>query len=195
MVKPHNWPLIAVLSGAVFGTPFIVAKADWGGGGGGVSSVNGCTTTCSVTPGNFVGSFTVATLPTCNGTTTPYGSVAYVTDLGGGANNAKCIANAWQHFSLGVPTTSSATSGTINVTPLVSAPIWQLTGTVLIGNTLTMSVSTTNLYPGYQLKVIGPPSLLGTILLTVTGTGINLPILSGAKSEYFWNGTALVQTQ
>lgn len=37
MRKQRNWALIAILSGALFGTPFLVAKADWGGGGGGVS--------------------------------------------------------------------------------------------------------------------------------------------------------------
>jgi hypothetical protein len=176
-----------------------LSQAQFSGGvGGGVASVNGCTTICTVQPGNFIGNFTVANLlaqKPCDGVTVPYGSVAYVTDLGGGANNAKCINNAWQHFTLGVPTTNSSTSGTVTVTPLVSAPIQQLTGTVILGSTLTMSISTTNLYPGYQLNVVGPPSILGSIVLTVLGTGVNLPILSGAKSAYVWNGTALVQIQ
>jgi hypothetical protein len=70
-----------------------------------------------------------------------------------------------------------------------------MTGTVLISTTLTLSISTTNLYQGYILYVIGPPSVLGTVVVTVLGTGVNLPLLTGGKSAFVWNGTALVQIQ
>lgn len=162
----------------------------------GVASVNGCTGNCTVQPGNFVGTYQVGTLPSCNNTTTPYGSIAYVTDLGGGANNAKCIAGAWQHFTMGVPGSSAAASGTVTITPLVSPPILQLTGTIALATTLTLQIQTANLYPGYQVTIIAPPTILGSLLMTVQGVaGLNLSILGGARSSYVWNGTTLVQTQ
>lgn len=160
-----------------------------------VQSINGCRGICTVQPGNFVGTYQVATLPACDNTTTPYGSIAYVTDLGGGANNAKCINGAWQHFTLGIPATNNSTSGTVTVTPLLSAPIQQLTGNILISTTLTMTISTANLYPGYIIYVVAPSSVLGTLLVGVAGTGVTLPLVTGARSAFVWNGTTLVQIQ
>src|ERR1700761_3558320 len=113
MTLPNRTVLAIVLSLLVWGAfadPFVPSQPL------GVTSVNGQNGAVTVQPGNFIGSFTVATLlatKPCDGVTVPFGSVAYVTDLGGGANNAKCINNAWQHFTLGIPTTNASTSGTV----------------------------------------------------------------------------------
>lgn len=186
IVPPQAWASTSFAQGLGYNVPPVTVPF--------VSTVNNCSGICSVQPGNFVGDFTVATLPTCNGTATTYGSVAYATDLGGGANNVKCINNFWQHFSLGTPqANSNTTTSTIAWTPLVSAPIQQLTGTVAALNTVTLQMSTTGLYPGYEGCVIAPPSVLGIINLTISGSGINLGILGGTHNCYVYNGTALVQ--
>lgn len=157
-----------------------------------VQSVNGCTAICNF-PVN-IGPKTIAALPACDNSTTLYGSVAYVTDLGGGANNVKCVNGFWQHFTLGTPqTNSNTTTSTVSWTPLTNAPIQQLTGTISLANTVTMQIQTTNLYPGYEGCVIAPPSILGVLNLTVAGTGINIGLLGSAHSCFVWNGTALVQ--
>lgn len=166
----------------------------------GVSSINGCQGVCTVQPGNFIGSFTVATLPTCNGTSIPYGNIAYVTDLGGGGNNVKCLnalgVNAWTHFNYGIPGAISAASGTVPVTPLISPPIMQLTGTIALATTLTLQLQTANLYPGYDFYVVAPATVLGSIVATVQGvSGLSLNILGGSTHHYSWNGTTLITLQ
>ena len=195
-----------------------------GGGGGGVSqsyvdnaittlrnlvpslapvqSVNTSTGNVVVQPGNFIGSFTVANLLSqkpCDGSAVPYGSIAYVTDLGGGANNVKCLGtngvNAWQHFSLGTPSTNStnfSTTQTVTWTPLVSPPVQQLTGTIATLVTVTLQIQTQNLYPGYQGCVITPPTLLGILQIQVQGLAA-VSLLAGTHSCWIYNGTALVQ--
>lgn len=148
---------------------------------------------------NYIGQFTVATLPSC-GTTAAFGSIAYVLDLGGGGNNAKCLnaggVSAWTHFNYGIPGPISANSGTVPVTPLISPPIMQLTGTIGLATTLTLQLQTQNLYPGYDFYVIAPATVLGSIATTVQGvTGLNLSVLGGSTHHYSWNGTTLVTLQ
>jgi hypothetical protein len=161
----------------------------------GQTSVNGCTGSCTVQPGNFIGTYTVATLPACNGTTTQYGYVAYVTDLGGGANTAKCVAGYWQHFTLGAPVTITSTAS-MTITPLSSAPIMILNnGALTVTQTLTLSTS--NLYPGYILyvKKVGALGLLGSIGVTLLGSGVTLPVLGSSTSIFVYDGTTLQQIQ
>lgn len=73
---------------------------------------------------------------------------------------------------------SNATTGTLNLVPLVTPPIYDLLGT-LTGN-MTINVSTTNAYIG-QEQVIRSRGLLGIFGITLSGLigGATLPLLQG----------------
>lgn len=82
---------------------------------------------------------------------------------------------SWQPQRPEYNLTSSSTSGTITLTPLVSPPTLRLAGT-LIGN-LTVTPSTTNAYIGQRFRVI-QNSTLGLFTTSITGLiGSNITLL------------------
>lgn len=83
--------------------------------------------------------------------------------------------------------TSAATSGTVNIIPLVTPPVLRATGT-LLGN-LTLSMSTTNAWIGQRQTVVNN-SVLGIFAATLTGlVGSNLTILGGGSQTVVYGST------
>lgn len=75
--------------------------------------------------------------------------------------------------------TSAATSGVVTVTPLVTPPVLDLTGT-LLGN-ITPTLSSANAWIGQQ-QLIRARGILGIFGITLAGLvgGGTVPILTGA---------------
>jgi hypothetical protein len=137
-----------------------------------------------------LGTYTIATLPTCNAGS--QGKYAFATDLGGGADTVLCDGTYWKHIRLGSPSIVAATAGTIAITPLTSAPLILVQGTIT--GTMSLAISTTNLYPGYILYVRVPGAITGALGVSVGG-GASLPILGNTTSMFVWDGTTLQRMQ
>lgn len=74
---------------------------------------------------------------------------------------------------------NTATSGTVNIIPLVTPPTLRLTGT-LLGN-MSITPTTTNAFVGQQQRVI-MDGVLGVFAATITGLiGSNLTLLGGGS--------------
>lgn len=147
----------------------------------------------SIVPGGAIlpGVYTIASLPTPD---LDYrGKYAFVTDLGGGPDMAICDGTNWKHIRLGVPATMSNASGTVTLTPLVSAPISIMTGNIL--TSLTLSVASAGLYPGYMAYVRRPGLLVGALGIQLAAGGGSLPILGSSTSVFVYDGTQLQQVQ
>lgn len=137
-----------------------------------------------------LGSYTVDTLPLCAAET--QGRYAFATDLGGGADTVLCDGTSWKHIRLGAPFNITATGGTVTVTPLKSAPVLFITGSIL--TTMTLQLDTTNLYPGYILYVRVPGALTGSLGIKLLG-GAVIPIVGNSTSIFIYDGTALQRIQ
>lgn len=76
--------------------------------------------------------------------------------------------------------TSTQTSGTMNLVPLVNAPEIALQSTLL--GALNLALSTSNVWPGCQFRVRAPASI-GLFSLTFTGLigGLTSTILGGSE--------------
>jgi hypothetical protein len=115
------------------------------------------------------------------------GKYARVTDLYGSADEVmRCSSNGtsyyWRPQRTDYAITSTATSGAITLTPLLSAPQQFFTGT-LLGN-MTVTPSATNAWPGAQFTLT-MNGILGLFSLTVNGLiGSSVPILTGTTRVF-----------
>lgn len=136
------------------------------------------------------GTYQIATLPPAAQNQAKY---AFVTDLGGGADMVISDGANWKHIRLGAPDTISAVSGTVTITPLASAPIQMVTGSIL--TSLLLSISSTNLYQGYMCYIRRPGVLIGSLGIQLAAGGATLPILGSATSVFVYDAGQLVQVQ
>lgn len=85
----------------------------------------------------------------------------------------------WRPQRTDYATQNASTSGTVTLTPLLSAPQQIITGTLLGGMNITPSA--TNAWPGAQFEIINN-GILGLFSINITGlTGGTLPILGGGR--------------
>lgn len=110
---------------------------------------------------------------------THLGKYARVTDLWGSVDEImRCSSDGvtyyWRPQRTDYAVTSTATSGTMNLVPLISAPEIALQST-LVGN-MTLALSSVNVWPGCQFKVRSPSSI-GIFSLQFTG------LIGGAVSN------------
>lgn len=144
--------------------------------------------------------YTIATLPVCSAATA--GRTAYVTDLGGGADNVSCrgtvgaTAGYWGHIRFGQPA-AIASCDSVTITPLASAPVENLTcSTFQLGFSVT--VVPNNLYPGEEFY-INTPSTLGGVITTIGVNIQNAPsnsainMTAGKSYHLIYDGTKLQQ--
>lgn len=110
---------------------------------------------------------------------------ARVTDLYGQANSVMvCEASNglyyWRPQRADFANSSAATGGTVTLTPLVTAPILFLTGSLL--SNMTITPSATNAWPGATFTVVnnGVLNLLGININNLIGGG-TVPLLSGGS--------------
>lgn len=182
------------LAAALFAPPALAQIISGGSPTDGGVPISAAQMAASIsTASSFLGQYTVATIPACS--TTNYGKLAYVSDLGGGANNVKCVTGYWEHLTDGVPAINATTTNA-TITPLASAPI-QIFSATGLSVAQTITVSTTNLYPGYKLTIRKPGviSLGGSLGVMLAGTGTTLPVLGSSTSIFVYDGTALQQIQ
>lgn len=146
------------------------------------------------------GPFTVNTatlpqvpLPACNAATA--GKLAYVSDLGGGADNVKCRGvtgsgtGAWLpvgNSSIPAPISSCST---IPVNPLVTSAIQKVTcSTLATGSAVNVLNSAS--FAGYQFTILMPATLTGLVTslgINVNGSATGLTLLAGQKATYAIN--------
>ncbi|CUX21166.1 hypothetical protein CFBP6626_07155 [Agrobacterium tumefaciens] len=95
----------------------------------------------------------------------------------------------WRPQRTDYAVTSTQTSGTMSLVPLVTAPEIALQ-TTLVG-AMTVTPSNTNVWPGCQFRILAPPNL-GVYTLTITGLigGLTSLILGGGEKTvvYTANG-------
>ncbi len=88
--------------------------------------------------------------------------------------------------------TSAATSGTITITPLLTAPTLRLTGN-LLGN-MTINPVSTNAFIGMQQKIV-QEGILGLFTSTITGLiGSNLTLLGNTTKTIEYGPTGWFQS-
>ncbi len=140
---------------------------------------------------NFIngGAFlTVSDLLTSFAPSSQYrGMYARVSDLWGSVSTAMiCEYDGtnyyWRPQRTDYSITSTQTSGSLSLVPLVTAPVIALQSTLLGGMTITPSV--TNVWPGCTFKIHAPASL-GIFSITFTGLigGITSLLLGGSTKE------------
>lgn len=137
------------------------------------------------------GTYTVATLPPAAANQARY---AFVTDLGGGADMVLSDGAFWKHIRQGVVTTVAATMS-VTLTPLVSPPIVQFTGSGGL-TAMNVTIAAAGLYPGETFRLLTPSgvlSTLGTFGIGVAGVAGSLPLALSSWQDVQWNGTALVK--
>jgi hypothetical protein len=110
---------------------------------------------------------------------------ARVNDLWGNTNSIMiCEAEGstyyWRPTRTDYASASSAQSGTVTLTPLVTPPTLYLTGALT--SNLTVNMSATNAWPGAQFEVIST-GVLNLFGITLGGliAGGTVPILQGAR--------------
>lgn len=138
------------------------------------TSFVGGTATAPTTVANLIASFPPSP--------TYMGQYARVSDLYGAVDDImRCrfdgVAYRWIPQRPSFSATSVATSGTVSIVPLVTAPTLRLTAT-LLGN-MSVVPSSTNAFVGQQQRVI-MDGVLGLFTTTITGLiGSNLSLLGG----------------
>lgn len=112
-------------------------------------------------------------------------SYARVTDLYGQANSIMvCEASNgsyyWRPQRTDYAATSTNTGGAVALTPLVTAPIMFLTGS--LGSTMTITPSVTNVWPGATFTVVanGLLNIFGINIGGLVGGG-TVPLLGGSS--------------
>lgn len=111
---------------------------------------------------------------------TTLGSYARVTDLYGAVDDImRCrwdgVAYRWVPQRPSFSAVNTATGGTINIIPLVTAPTLRMSSTLL--SNMTFVPSTTNAFVGQQQRIIQEGSL-GLFVSTITGLiGSNVSLL------------------
>lgn len=144
-----------------------------------------------VIPTSFVGGTdsnpsTVANiLATYPASATFLGKYARVNDLYGSADEVmRCSSDGstyyWRPQRTDYAVNNAATGGTVNLTPLVSAPQQVFTAT-LLGN-MTVNLQNTNAWPGaqFELKMTGVLGIFGISIAGLVGGG-TLPLLTGGS--------------
>ena len=135
------------------------------------------------------GAYTVATLPDAGQNAR---KMAWVTDLGGGAGYVVSDGTWWKHTSLGSPTPNSTTTNQ-TITALTTAPVVIMTGSIL--SSVVLTLAPVRLYAGYELYIrkSGLFGGLGSLGLTLQGSGVTLPILANQTSHFIYDGSSLQQ--
>jgi len=129
------------------------------------------------------------------------GRIAKVTNYGGSYDQTmRCdyesVSNAYYWRPTGTPRSSQDVVVNANMTldPIITGDIVRLTGTIGLGITRTVTLSTTRGYPG-DMKTIKNDlsSLLGGLNILGLGLGSGIASLIGATTTYQcrWNGSAL----
>lgn len=115
------------------------------------------------------------------------GMYARVSDLWGSVSTAMiCEYDGtnyyWRPQRTDYSVVSTQTSGSVSLIPLLTAPVITMQAT-LLGN-VTVTPSTTNVWPGCTFKIFAPSSL-GLFSITFTGLigGITSTLLGGATKE------------
>ncbi len=144
-------------------------------------------------PSSILGTFTLASMPTCD--VTRQAKYVFITDLGGGPDMVLCDGAGWKHIRLGSPATVTAVSGTVTVTPLASAPIQLVTGSVL--TTLNLSISNVGLYDSEMFYFRRSGALTGTIGIALATGGPSIPLLGNSTTVVVYSTACacLVQVQ
>lgn len=137
-----------------------------------VKSVNGLTGAVVMAFPQFIAGFTPASpgtvaslISTQPCSSTLRGQYAVVSDLFGGTNESmRCGSTGtffyWQPVRANYAATTTATGGTVTLTPLVTAPTLIMSGSLT--SALTIALSSTNAYCGEEFNI------------STTGIGINL---------------------
>lgn len=142
-----------------------------------------------------LGTYTVATLPTCSSGTAK--KTAWASDLFGQAPGDRVVCDGVGHWKPVRPLSVSidVSASNMTLTTLLNAPTQIMTGTLGLGVTRNVTLSTTNAYPGAKFcatrKVTGAGALSVTGLLG--GLTSSLGLASWACFEF--DGTGWVQTQ
>lgn len=140
--------------------------------------------TAFVSPTPMTVSDLLATYPASAGI---LGKYAQVTDLYGSANEVmRCSSNGstyyWRPQRTDYAVNNTTTSGSMILTPLLTAPQQFFTGT-LLGN-MTATPSATNAWPGAQFTLT-MNGILGLFSLNVNGLiGSAVPILTGTTRVF-----------
>lgn len=125
------------------------------------------------------------------------GNYARVTDLWGNVRSVMiCEYDGttyyWRPQRTDYATNNNATSGSMTLTPLVTAPVQFLTGT-LLGN-MTLTPSATNAWPGAQftINMNGALGIFGVTLNGLIGGGTLSVLLGGSRTVTYtsagWRG-------
>jgi len=152
-----------------------------------------------VIPTSFVGDgnyMTVADLLATFPASSQYrGNYARVSDLWGGVQTVMiCEGDASGYYwrpqrTDYAPAPMAMTSGTLSLIPLVTAPVVNLTGTLL--GTVNVTPSSANVWPGATFTV-SSNSILGLFGINLTGLvgGGTVPLLSGGiRTLTYFSGT------
>lgn len=91
--------------------------------------------------------------------------------------------------------TTAATTGTVPILPLITAPTLRITTGTLTGN-LNITPSAVNAYIGQRARVIMPPAItLGLYAVQITGlVGLNIPLLAGTAKDIEYASTGWFQS-
>jgi hypothetical protein len=135
--------------------------------------------------------YTVDTLPPASSAT---GYVAFVTDLGGGADNVISDGAFWKHIRRG-KFLATGPAPTFSIVALKSPTVVIVTGTINLS--MQFVLQPVNLYPGYELTVkrTNPLStLIGSLgaLSIKAPNGVTLSI-ADQSVDLQWSGTEFIQ--
>lgn len=147
-----------------------------------VQSVNGLTGTVVMSFPQFVSGFTptspgtvaslISTQPCAASLLGQYGVVSDLFSSAGGTNESmRCGKTGtffyWQPVRANYAATSTATGGTVTLTPLVTSPTLLMSGTLT--SALTISLSTTNAYCGEEFNISTTGIALNLFGITLSG--------------------------
>lgn len=120
------------------------------------------------------------------------GKYARVSDLYGATDEVMrcCMSGAsyyWRPQRTDYAASQASTGGSMTLTPFVTAPQMQITGT--LASALNLTPSSTNAWPGCTFEIT-MNGTLGLFLATITGLlGGNLSLLAGSTKRLIWTGS------